>query len=89
MTFTNWVNDRLKGKSGLSSNTLKVKDLSTDLKDGVVLIRLLENLTSKKIHGYEKTPQVTAHKMVNLDLVFQFLKKEHVKLIGIGRSKKI
>lgn len=81
------MNDRLKGKTSLGgSSSQKVADLGTDLHDGVLLIKLLENLTSKKIRGYEKTPKITAHKMVNLDLVFQFLKKEDIKIIGIGES---
>ena len=86
VTFTNWVNDRLKSKSNKGSSNQKVTDLGTDLHDGVLLIKLLENLTSKKIRGYEKTPKLTAHKMVNLDLVFQFMKKEDIKIIGIGES---
>lgn len=88
VTFTNWVNDRLKAKS-IGSSSIKVTDISTDLQDGVALIRLLENLTGKKMRGYEKTPKLTAHKMVNLDLVFQFLKKENIKTIGIGEVYEI
>ncbi len=90
ITFTNWVNDRIKPgkatiKAGLHLVTLhKVTDLGTDLGDGVVLIKLLENLTKKKIKGYAKNPKLTAHKMVNLDLVFEFLRKEKIKVIGIG-----
>lgn len=57
---------------------------STDLSDGLVLIRLLEGLTGKRISSHEKTPKLTAHKMVNLDLVFQFIARENIKLIGIG-----
>lgn len=49
-----------------------------------MLIRLLEGLTGKRISGYEKLPKLTAHKMVNLDLIFQFIAKEGIKLIGIG-----
>ncbi len=62
---------------------LKVEDLEKDLSDGVILIKLLENLTKKKIKG-NKNPKLTAHKMVNLDLVFTFLQKENIKVIGIG-----
>lgn len=49
-----------------------------------MLIKLLENLTKKKIRGYTKNPKMPAHKLDNLDLAFQFMKKEEVKLIGIG-----
>ena len=45
-TFTNWVNDRLKGSER------KVDDLQTDLDDGVTLITLLEALVpGKKMPG--------------------------------------
>ncbi len=77
----NWLNDRLK--SGRHSP--KVQSLSEDLRDGTILIRLLENLTKKRIRGYAKNPKTAAHKLVNLDLVFEFMKKEEVKLIGIGK----
>lgn len=89
MTFTNWINDRLKpGRSTIKlggvTSLLRVSDLGKDLCDGLVLIKLLENLTKKKLRGYTKNPKLTAHKMVNLDLVFQFLQKENIKVIGIG-----
>ena len=57
---------------------------STELSDGLVLISLLEGLTNKRISGYEKHPKTTAHKMVNLDIVLQFIANEKIKLIGIG-----
>ena len=79
-TFTNWLNDRLK-----SGRTPKVQDISEDLRDGTLLIKLLENLTKKKIKGYTKNPKIPAQKLVNLDLVLDFIKKEGVKLIGIGK----
>ena len=84
MTFTNWFNDRL-ADSQASYSGPKVKDLSLDIGDGVLLIRLLENLTGKKICGYEKFPQLDTHKMMNLDMAFEFMRKEEVKLAGIGK----
>ena len=45
VTFTNWVNDKLK-RSGVH-----VKDLFSDLADGVVLIKLMEVLSGKKMNG--------------------------------------
>ena len=45
-TFTNWVNDKLKATQS------QVKDLEYDLKDGVVLITLLQVLVpGKKMPG--------------------------------------
>ena len=44
-TFTNWINEKLK-HSGVH-----VKDLFSDLSDGLVLIKLMEVLSGKKMHG--------------------------------------
>ena len=82
-SFTNWVNDRLKaGKQGAP----KILNLSTDLRDGLMLIRLLESLTKKKIKGYTKNPKMPAHQLDNLDLAIKFMREEGLKLIGIGKS---
>ena len=43
-TFTNWVNEKLKG------TPYKVEVLENDLDDGVTLIKLLETLANKKMH---------------------------------------
>ena len=67
-----------------ASENLSIFLCSTDFHDGLVLIRLLEALTNKKIVGCERNPRLTAHKMVNLDLVFHFIAEEKIKLIGIG-----
>ncbi len=57
-----------------------------DLQDGMLLIKLLENLTKKKVTGSTgKQPKTEAHKIVNLDLTFQFMHAEKIKMIGIGR----
>ena len=45
MTFTAWMNEKLK-HSGVH-----VKDLFSDLNDGVILIKLMEALSGKKMHG--------------------------------------
>ena len=44
VTFTAWMNEKLK-HSGVN-----VKDLFTDLEDGLILIRLMEVLSGKKMH---------------------------------------
>ena len=79
-TFVNWVNERLKS----GGKTKQVTDLTVDLRDGTVLIRLVENLTGKKMKQYNKAPTVTAHKLDNLDLLFSFMRSNGIKVIGIG-----
>lgn len=76
VTFTNWVNDRLGGN--------KVKDLSKDFKNGVLLIQLLESLSKQKIPNVVKHPRIAAQEYANLNLAFEFMRKEKVKLVGIG-----
>ena len=63
-----------------------MEDLFVDLRDGMLLIRLLENLTKKKVKGFTgKVPKTEAHKIVNLDLAFQFMESENIKMIGVGK----
>ena len=61
----------------------KVESLFEDLKDGMLLIKLLENLTKKKVKGFT-IPKTEAHKIVNLDVAFRFMQSENIKLIGVG-----
>ena len=81
-TFVNWVNDKLS--SGKNPTGRKVERLNTDLSDGVLLIRLLENLTGVKFPKYNAAPKLAAHSLVNLDIAFQYLREEGVKLVSIG-----
>lgn len=61
-------------------------DLSMDLQDGILLIRLLENLTKKKVKNFTgKVPKTEAHKLENLTLAFQIMRAEKIKLIGVGK----
>jgi hypothetical protein len=80
-TFANWVSERLKSDGG----KIKVIDLIDDLKDGTVLIRLVETLTGKKIKGYNKEPTMIAHKLDNLELAFKLMQNSGIKLVGIGK----
>ena len=43
--YTNWVNDKLK------STGQSVSNLPKDLEDGLILIKLLELLSGKKVNG--------------------------------------
>lgn len=81
-TFANWVNERLK--SDKSDGKIKVTDLIDDLKDGTILIRLVETLTGKKIKGHNKEPTLVAHKLDNLELAFKLMQTSGIKLVGIG-----
>ena len=82
-TFTNWANDRLSGSKPNYSGPV-ITDLQRDLQDGVIIVKLLENLSSKRIRGFVKSPGIAAQKIANLHLAFELMKSEGVKHTGIG-----
>ena len=85
-TFTNWVNDRLSGSRSNYSGAL-VHDLKADFQDGILIIKLLEALTGKKIKGVVRDPIFTAQKISNLDQSFAFMQEEEVYFTAIGIVK--
>ena len=78
-TFTNWVNDKLCGTDCI------VADLSTDLSDGIILPKLLEILSGKKLR-YLKRPRLQIQKQENLVTAFKFIHSEGIGLVNIGKS---
>ena len=85
-TFTNWFNDRLRGNS--KDEEMRVNDLETDLRDGILIIALLEQLAQRKIGRYSKNPLgAKFHCIDNLTVCFNFTKKENIKFVNIGKSK--
>jgi hypothetical protein len=85
-TLTNWINDRLRGNLRSDANvTGKVEDLSTDLQDGLLLIRLCNCLAKpKKIKRFNKKPIIKLQKLENLSTALKFLQGEGVKFVNIG-----
>ena len=82
-TFTNWVNDKLRGKQRKPANP--VKDLATDFADGRRLVELLENLAKpKKRIRCNPNPRMMAHCLENLNAALEFIKKEKILLVNIG-----
>ncbi|KAN0030275.1 hypothetical protein ACTA71_010037 [Dictyostelium dimigraforme] len=77
-TFTGWANNYLKER------ILKIEDLATSLEDGVLLINLLEIISSKKILKYNKAPKIRMQKIENNNMAVNFIKSEGLKLVGIG-----
>lgn len=83
-TFTKWVNSRLKGH--LTSNKNRVKDLSVDLQDGIIVAELLENVAKDKLR-YQKEARHLKFKpqqLENLGVSFRFMDKANIKLVNIG-----
>ena len=82
-TFTNWFNDRLRGN--LKFAKVQIKDLETDLTDGLLLIDLLEKIaTPNKIGRYNKNPKSKVQCVENLGIAFRFITGQNIKLVNIG-----
>lgn len=77
-TFTRWVNQHI------NERMLKVEDLFNDLEDGLMLINLLEIISSKSLGSFNKKPRIRAQKLENNSFALNFLKKEGIKLVAIG-----
>ncbi|OUC44997.1 hypothetical protein D917_02075 [Trichinella nativa] len=80
-TFTRWVNERLKMVD------CSVNNLETDLTDGLLLIRLLEVLSKKKLPRYNKKPNFRSQRLENVSVALSFLETvERIKLVNIFHS---
>lgn len=85
-TFTKWVNNALRGH--LKKAKTQISDLQTDLRDGLVLVELIENIASpRKIGRYNRNPVIKPQMLENLGTVFRFLEKEQIKVVNIGELK--
>lgn len=82
-TFTNWVNDKLRGQKMAPDNP--IVDLAKDFKDGVRLIELLEVLAKpQKLGRFNRNPRMKAHALENLTMALNFVKKQKIKLVNIS-----
>lgn len=85
-TFTKWVNNALRGH--LKKAKTQVSDLQTDLRDGLVLVEVIESIASpRKVGRYTKNPTIKPQMLENLGTVFRFLDKEQIKIVNIGELK--
>ncbi|XP_028321841.1 spectrin family protein isoform X1 [Gouania willdenowi] len=76
-TFTKWVN------SHLGRVSYRISDLYTDLRDGRMLIRLLEVLSGEQLPKPTKG-RMRIHCLENVDKALQFLKEQKVHLENMG-----
>ncbi|KAJ8401132.1 hypothetical protein AAFF_G00387140 [Aldrovandia affinis] len=76
-TFTKWVN------SILSRVSCRISDLYLDLRDGRMLIKLLEVLSCEKLPKPTKG-RMRIHCLENVDKALQFLKEQRVHLENMG-----
>ncbi|XP_041920801.1 spectrin beta chain, non-erythrocytic 1 isoform X2 [Alosa sapidissima] len=76
-TFTKWVN------SHLSRMSCRITDLYMDLRDGRMLIKLLEVLSGERLPKPTKG-RMRIHCLENVDKALQFLKEQKVHLENMG-----
>lgn len=77
-TFTRWVNDEIRLRG------MRIDDMKTELKDGLVLINLMEIISGKSLGRYNKHPVIIQQKLENLNIALRFIKAEGLKLVNIG-----
>jgi filamin len=65
---------------------LKVNSLQTDFADGILLINLLEIISSKSFPKYNKNPKIQMQKLENLTFALDFLAQEGIKLVSIDSN---
>ncbi|CAI4233302.1 unnamed protein product [Auanema sp. JU1783] len=76
-TFSNWINEQMQ------SNV--IKNLSDDLADGVLLIRLVETLQGRRYFGkvYDENP-TEIQRLMNVQMALDALREDGVKTVNIG-----
>ncbi|UNI14220.1 alpha-actinin [Purpureocillium takamizusanense] len=77
-TFTKWLNTKLDARD------LEVKDLVSDLSDGVMLIHLLECLSNESLGRYASKPKLRVQKFENANLALDFIKSRGIQMTNIG-----
>jgi spectrin beta len=77
-TFTKWINSHL-----IRVGSYKVSDLYIDLRDGRLLIRLLEILSGERLPRPTRG-KMRIHCLENVDKALLFLQEQHVHLENIG-----
>lgn len=68
----------------MTERLLKINDMEVDLDTGILLINLLEEISGKKIPGFNKQPKMRIQKVENNNKAINFITSEGLKLVGIG-----
>ncbi|KAI3381019.1 hypothetical protein SNEBB_005011 [Seison nebaliae] len=81
-TFTRWINAQLQRGAKNGEEVDFVKNFSTDLRDGKILLKLLEILSGIPMRPERGTMRV--HKLNNVNNVLEFINEQGVKLVNIS-----
>ncbi|XP_031569983.1 calmin-like [Actinia tenebrosa] len=76
--FRKWLNAKLQK----ATPPIEVKDLIEDLRDGHVLLTLMETLFSTQLP--REKGKMRFHKLTNLSTALKFLEQNGVKIVGIS-----
>nr|CAH8876498.1 unnamed protein product [Trichobilharzia regenti] len=79
-TFTNWLNTYLCN----ANPPLKVHDLFEDIKNGIMLIRILEVLSGQKLKAETRPQMHRIHCLSNIKTGLEFLHSKNVKLVNVN-----
>ncbi|KAG9660430.1 alpha-actinin-2, partial [Aureobasidium melanogenum] len=77
-TFGKWLNSKLQVRN------VQIKDLVTDLSDGVMLIHLLEILSQESLGRYASRPKLRVQRFENVNKALDFIKGRRIQLTNIG-----
>ena len=84
-TFTKWINSQLDKSPDQKSRRLSVTDLYYDLRDGRVLLEVLEVLTGKKMPRERGSLRI--HQLSNVTTALKSIRDEQrVSLVNISAS---
>uniref|UniRef100_A0A5K4F4A1 Calponin-homology (CH) domain-containing protein n=1 Tax=Schistosoma mansoni TaxID=6183 RepID=A0A5K4F4A1_SCHMA len=79
-TFTNWLNTYLSN----ANPPFKVQDLFEDIKNGILLIRILEVLSGEKLRAESRAQMNRIHCLSNIKTALEFLHSRNVKLVNVN-----
>ena len=68
----------------LSNRGLEAVDFPKDLQNGALLIHLAECLTKSKAGKFRNDPKLRPHRLDNLQVAFNLLQKNGLKLVNVG-----
>lgn len=68
----------------MAERFLKFDDLYEDMKSGILLIQLLEVISSKSLGKYDQKPKMELQMLGNIEIALQFIKNQGLKLVNIG-----
>lgn len=90
-TLVNWANATLRGPISKDGDVLQIVDLKEDIKDGSILMELLDNVSrnlgsGKGVRRRYNNPRLQVQMRENILECFNFIESEDIKLVNIGEN---